>query len=297
MATRVGARLYHSATGDRSMPACLKDVTASIELVTPNDAEIYLEMNQNNYRKLTSSLVDKYAADMNAGMWRFDGTPICITSGGVLSDGQHRLSAIVKSDLPQWCLVVRGLEDGTEASPTKDTGKKRAVHDHMSHAGHKNTVVIAAAIRFLNRLHVKIQKSDSITLSDSMIIALQDKFPAINEAASIGKAAKPGSKAVFAAFIYLASFENRELVVDCMDAFSGRVEVSTYHPFARLSHALSQGSAGRLNRSHVDGMSQFDMTIAAWNHVKRGNLSIKILRAASTQLSPSMEKALREFCI
>lgn len=296
MSTKVRAR---ASVGSKNVavPPFLKEVTTSIELVTPNDAEIYLEMNQNNYRKLTTSLVDKYANDMTAGMWRFDGTPICFTSDDILSDGQHRLSAIVKSDLAQWCLIVRNLPGGIETSPTKDTGKKRAVHDHMSYAGHKNTIVIAAAIRFLNRLHAKIKKSELTAISDSMILALQDKFPAINEAASTGKAANPGSNAVFAAFIYLASFEDKDLALECMDAFCGRIEVSTYHPFARLSHALSQGSAGRLNRSHVDGMSQFDMTLAAWNHVKKGNLSIKILRPATTQFSPAMEKALREFHI
>jgi len=292
MSTKTRSRIS-GALRNGSMPAYLQSVAVSIEHVTPEDAEFYLDMNKKNYRKLDERLVQRYATDMQSDMWKFDGTPICFTAGEVLSDGQHRLTAIVKSKVPQWCLIVRNLPEGTETSPAKDTGKKRTASDHMAFAGHVSTTTIAAAIRFLHKLRCKIEKIEHSILSDSMIIALQQKFPSINDASR--HTVRPGSCGVWAAFSYLASMENDPLLQECLSIYSEHIVSSTHHPFSRLKKSISLGSGNKLQRTNINGMIQFDMTMAAWQHVKKGNLEIQILRPSSIQMSAAMEKALREF--
>lgn len=82
-----------------------------IEVITPNRAELYLEKNINNYRKPNKSVVSKYAEDMAAGKWEFNGESIKFSKGGHLIDGQHRLLAIIKSGKPIKMLVIYDVEN------------------------------------------------------------------------------------------------------------------------------------------------------------------------------------------
>lgn len=95
--------------------------SAAFELITPEKAKAYLALNKANYRKISSSLVAKYASDMTAGRWEVNGEPIQFDSDGFLVNGQHRLAAIVKANVNIMMLVVRGIE-----STVFDIGKTRS---------------------------------------------------------------------------------------------------------------------------------------------------------------------------
>lgn len=81
----------------------------SIELITPKLAEEYLTHNTHNYRKINLSDVKKMAEDMKDGKWEETPEPISFSPSGVLLNGQHRLSAIVKSGVPVTMVVARDV--------------------------------------------------------------------------------------------------------------------------------------------------------------------------------------------
>lgn len=292
-ATRIRSSAKSTPSSNGKIPLELSKVTANIEHVTPSDAEIYLEANTKNYRNVNARTVERYAADMRSGMWRFDGTPICFTEDDVLSDGQHRLRAVVQSGIAQWFLVVRNLPRGSEESPSKDTGKKRCAADHIAYAGHANSNAIAGAIRYLHKMHCRMQKIELSQLSDAMIVALHDKFPTITKFAANN--VRVGSYSVNAAFHYLASHENAILADSCMGILAGRTESSTYHPFARLRQMILEGDSSKMQRANISQEAHFDLAMAAWSHVVRGNTTVKVLRTSSKQMSVHIENALREF--
>lgn len=89
-------------------------MTITQERITPDKAREYLGMNVDNYRKLNSARVQTYCADMKAGRWQFNGESIKFSQNGVLMDGQHRLQAIVKADVPVDMLVIRGLDNDVD---------------------------------------------------------------------------------------------------------------------------------------------------------------------------------------
>lgn len=62
--------------------------------ITPEKAKTLLVMNTKN-RKLSRKLVQKYASDMAAGRWPYNGDPIRVSVSNVLLDGQHRLEACI----------------------------------------------------------------------------------------------------------------------------------------------------------------------------------------------------------
>ena len=74
--------------------------------ITPEIAEKMLGKNTNNYRRLNSSTVTKYAREMFLGYWQVNGEPIVFSKDGTLLNGQHRLAAIIKSNTTQKMLVV-----------------------------------------------------------------------------------------------------------------------------------------------------------------------------------------------
>ena len=98
-----------------------------ISVITPDVAQFILENNNvANYRKINKKTVLLYARDMKDGRWQETGVPIVIDENGILTDGQHRLAAIVESGIAQKMLVVEGVPAGTNAY---DIGRSRTYGD------------------------------------------------------------------------------------------------------------------------------------------------------------------------
>lgn len=98
---------------------------AKVQVITPELAEQYLTKNTNNYRSMSNSVVNAYATDMKTGNWKFNGDSIKFNKSGILVDGQHRLSAIVKSGVPVQMMVITEIEDDVA---TFDIGKIRTAN-------------------------------------------------------------------------------------------------------------------------------------------------------------------------
>lgn len=124
------------------------ETTISIEVVTPGIAEAWLALVPERQRSTNDIFINKLAAHMKAGTWRFNGDTIRFTRSGALIDGQHRLRAIVRSGLPQSMIVVRGL--GEEAFETIDVGRPRTVAQLINVS--KNAGTIGSAVTTIMRL-------------------------------------------------------------------------------------------------------------------------------------------------
>ena len=82
-----------------------------LECITPKKAAEYLTHNDHNPRKNTNrNQIEAYARDMAAGKWFANGEPIVFDANGDLKDGQHRLMAIVKANVPVYMFVIRGID-------------------------------------------------------------------------------------------------------------------------------------------------------------------------------------------
>jgi hypothetical protein len=104
----------------------------STETITPAMARKYLLTNTNNYRKVMQHVVNRYAKDMEDGLWEENGNAIVFSRSGVLLDGQHRLSAIVKANTPINMVVVRDVDD---KASTFDYQAKRSDCQILKSAG------------------------------------------------------------------------------------------------------------------------------------------------------------------
>jgi len=138
----------------------------TLERVTPRMAAAWLNMNTHN-RKLRSGVAERYAADMMAGRWTSCPEPISFYADGRLADGQHRLFAIVESDVAITLPIARGLtlQDGLNLN----TGIPRNVIDNVRLTGievdvDKQKLATAKSIHYGTRWHAAPSTSESLAI-------------------------------------------------------------------------------------------------------------------------------------
>ena len=90
-------------------------ITLAVEKITPAIATEYLRANKSNFRKLNRTVVNRYADDMRAGRWELNGEAIVFDNNGILKNGQHRLAAIIASNMTVEMTVVRGVDQAVTA--------------------------------------------------------------------------------------------------------------------------------------------------------------------------------------
>lgn len=109
------------------------NVAISIETITPEVAEKMLQTNVGN-RDLISSVAVTKAIENDE--WELNGATIVFDENGNLIDGQHRLTACIKTGKPIVTIVVRGIK--RSAQITMDTGVKRRLRDYTKMRGYEN---------------------------------------------------------------------------------------------------------------------------------------------------------------
>lgn len=124
-------------------------MTLTVELVTPAIAKRWLEQTNKRNRSIRTRVVIQYADDMANDAWHRKPVAVCFDTEGLLGNGQHTLSAIVKSNVPQELLVARNVP--REAISAMDVGVKRTIADIAHFVGSdfgSREAAIAKAIVF-----------------------------------------------------------------------------------------------------------------------------------------------------
>lgn len=113
--------------------------------VTPKLAAEWLLRLSSRQRKVSKNAVETYSREMKEGYWQLNGESIKFDYNGALIDGQHRLKACVKADVPFKTKVDHGLDP--IVFETLDTGKNRSAKDVFSMMGVTTPANLAAAVR------------------------------------------------------------------------------------------------------------------------------------------------------
>jgi hypothetical protein len=103
-------------------------VEARIETITVDRAKELLSKNVDN-RRVDESRVTRLAQTIINGDFVITNQGIGVDKNGIVSDGQHRLKAIIKANLPVDMLIITGLEP--KCRYVIDTGKGRSHADAL----------------------------------------------------------------------------------------------------------------------------------------------------------------------
>ena len=152
-------------------PAFHGDVKVTIMLITPDLAKEMLSKNRLN-RKISSHTVNKYIADMTSKDWQaLNGQTISFYEDGGLKDGQHRLTAIVKSNIPQWCIVVEGISTDEVIA---DIGKPRTLSNIMEMGGYNVSIRSQTSVSTVSFLFLLGTRDNSVSYPKR--IAFAEKY-------------------------------------------------------------------------------------------------------------------------
>lgn len=117
--------------------------------IYPDAARALLEINCKN-RTVTQSRVASFARIMQEGRWLLINNGIGIDSNGDLTDGQHRLLAVVQGNTAAEFYLHTGLDPQTRV--VVDTGRARTLSDTLAVRGFGHGMSnLAAAARLLYR--------------------------------------------------------------------------------------------------------------------------------------------------
>lgn len=117
--------------------------------ITPELAANLLLLNKKN-RPIHANQLKKYKEDMLTGEWKYIGDSIRISRDGVLMDGQHRLLAVVQTNVTIHSNIQTGIDP--ETFTVMDTGAVRNSSDMAALQGysyHANVVSVANAVETL----------------------------------------------------------------------------------------------------------------------------------------------------
>jgi len=123
------------------------DVKLVLEEITPERALDLMVGNTDN-RNLREAVWQSYARDMKEGRWKAgQGEPIHIAPDGTIGNGQHRLMAIIESEVP---ILLPVLYAPLEWRWAADQGIRRTFGDLLKVNHHvSNQHQMAAAVRYL----------------------------------------------------------------------------------------------------------------------------------------------------
>jgi hypothetical protein len=157
---------------------------ATWELISADIAyELLTEQNKHN-RPLDPRTVSQYAADMRAGRFDANGETIKLDRDQQLVDGQHRLMAVVETELAQWFLVVRELSP--KARDTVDIGRRRNLGQQLGLDGEKSGATLAAAARMVyayEQTGVPVTKMLAVKPTDQQLRDVLARHPGIHNSA------------------------------------------------------------------------------------------------------------------
>lgn len=186
------------------LPELPEGVTHEIQVVTPDIARKYLDLNTEN-RPLRAPYAMNLAQSMLNNQWTFTPDPICFRKNdGVLMNGQHRLHAIITSERPQAMLVVWGLSE--DAWARMDRGAKRTSGDEFARRGFTNGPHTAAATRLLWR-YTNDDWSGSLSIPDDQLIAFYEEHSTLMDTHGLARRLNqdaPLSPAVGTVALYLS---------------------------------------------------------------------------------------------
>lgn len=267
------------------------EISVVVEMITPTAAKQLLDGSSGNFRCIDRGRVAKYAAEMLSGKWDFNGETIKL-NGSMIIDGQHRLAAIVKSDVAVKCIVIRNLDQS--AGMTIDSGKGRTIADWVRFKKLKNANSITAMARQVfgyRNGRWGVQNIGGSVIKDSEIIEyIESNNDVLQSAHNLASPCHTLiQRSLLGSLIVIACDgrppgENRLCRWFC-ESLSTGVGLGENEPVLHLRNKFSEVQKARKESPFLQKM----LLTLAWNKTARGE-SVKMLKYALT--GPSATKPI-----
>lgn len=233
--------------------------------VTPQMARDWTERNTRN-RPVRYNKVTQFARDMKAGKWALNGETIKIAADGGLLDGQHRLYACIKAEVPFESLVITGLPQ--EVQDTVDTGAARKMSDQLALHGEVNAALLAAITRWSFKwLHgVRTTGASDQEPSHSEMLAFIAAEPRLRDATAFAGRARKAFRSVNGSvwgMAWLLFHGSDHLAAEVfLDKLLTGADLSENHPALAFRNRIYRAKE---NGERLTQYEQLGYMIMAWN--------------------------------
>lgn len=252
----------------------LPEPSAVVENITPTQAFRYLEGNTRN-RSIRDQVVDQYARDMKAGKWQLTGEAVKFANDGTLLDGQHRLWAITRAEVPVKMFVIRGVRNSSQ--DVMDSGIKRSSGDALNLAGYQCANIVASTARLAIAIDNGVQARHGQGLgrnsaaSHSEIIDWVEANPSVEDAAkaAVSRYSKTieASPTVLSYCLWRLRQVNPEKADEFFDSMSS---MSTDGPGDPRLALLRFFMRSRRDRVKISSTIAVSAVFRAWNAWRKG---------------------------
>lgn len=213
--------------------------------------------------------IDRYAADMVAGRFWFNGDSVRFTVGGWLGDGQNRLWACVKAGQPFAAVMVFGIPN--EAYDTIDQGKRRDHADVLAQLGAKFPRDTANAVKWAEWFETnQVIRRPLYTpheIGELYLNKHKNIEDFIHDARRIAKA-NGQSVGMVGAFIYHTSKIDRHLSTALGEAWASGTRPPRFHGITTMQVEILAMKKRGTTGGHRHEVTRAAMAINAWNSAR-----------------------------
>jgi hypothetical protein len=272
------------------------------EQVGPDKAAKWLEGNTDN-RPLSQVRVNRYAADMKAGLWLLIHQPVAFDSEGRILDGQHRLWAVVESGVTVPLMVARDADPDTFT--LIDQQKPRSASDSLAIAGYEQAYNLPGMLKIV-RLYDEFRDEAwttaraQITNDDALILAQkagQAAVDAVTLARSIRQVSRTGPLPAYGAAIYLIHRETGLTGQDqntmFWDPYATGVGLGHGDPRLALKRTIDRIYVARQGAGPALTRPFLGLMLKAWNAHANGK-SVQVLSFKESERVPDVSRRRRK---
>lgn len=256
--------------------------------VTPSMASRWLEGNTHN-RSINNGHVERLAREMKAGRWHLTHQGIAFSPSGRLLDGQHRLWAIVMSDVAVPMRVF--FNESPQAIETYDGGLSRSTSDRMSLGGrfaheidHRHLATLRCMVRGFHPIQ-RLSYGDEADLLGRHLDAICFSMKHLTTTERARGVATAITKAVIARAYY--GVDHAKLIQFCKVLRTGLATSASDEPIIMLRDHLVQSEKSRNSLSVI--REQYGKTERALKAYLLGERFVKLC-AVTTELFPLPEE-------
>jgi hypothetical protein len=251
-----------------------------IEIDPATAGKVLFERNSVN-RPRKPNKVQQFADDLSSQRWGLTGDTIKFGTDGQLLDGQNRLAACVRANVPLLTHVVFGIDPALFGR--MDIGKPRNAADVLHIAGFKYASTLAAALRWAHLLDT--DPTNRETFQPDFVLALaRNQYADIEPFLKFGREinsqfAHPAGQT--AALIYKFAKSDEIKAKDFVRAWKKGDRNGQYKIIEEMQSLLHSQKVNNNGRIHE--LARASIIIRAWNIFKQNQKGSKTqLQAAVT---------------
>ena len=164
-----------------------KGRVVGLKFVTPELAASFMKRNTNNYRKKKDNVVRKLCYEILKQKWDITGESITFDENGVMTEGQHRCDAIMKSGISVPTVVIWNVPASSKF--VVGGSEKRTLNDRLNLDDEDHVQILGASLR----MYYGLNNAKHVSVSNSELVDLLETIPEIRDSVKKYHKKVPGS--------------------------------------------------------------------------------------------------------